>query len=237
VDGVDQIVQQWFWYRVGNAGPEASLDTLNQTGLSAQNIDGEAGDDFLLATYVDPNQRFSVQVRYLLTGGTPASLDSDLVEVLRIQNLSTTQPLDFHFFQFVDFNLGGSANDDTVSVLGSPGNTVRQRDALLQLSETVVTPAPSRYEVTGAANALLGQLTDALPTNLSGAAGPLTGDAAWAFQWDFTLAPGDSYLISKDKNLSPIPEPATVWIGIAAAVAGVAARRRFSLGTLRRVTP
>jgi hypothetical protein len=195
--------------------------------LSQLNIDAEAGNDFMLASYVDPNQRFSVEVRYLLTGGTPASLDSDLVEVLRIQNLSTTQPLDFHFFQYVDFDLGGTASDDTVSVLGSPGNTVRQRDALLQLSETVVTPAPSRYEVTGLANSLLAQLTDGLPTNLSNSAGPLTGDAAWAFQWDFTLAPGDSYLISKDKNLSPIPEPATAWIAIASTAALLFAARKL----------
>ena len=28
VDGQDQLNQQWFWYRVGDSGPEASLDTL-----------------------------------------------------------------------------------------------------------------------------------------------------------------------------------------------------------------
>ena len=28
VDGVDQMWQQWFWYRIGSAGPEQSIDTL-----------------------------------------------------------------------------------------------------------------------------------------------------------------------------------------------------------------
>jgi hypothetical protein len=227
VDGIDQIFEQWFWYRVGNTGPESALDTLTQNEVSQLNLDSEAGNDFLLVGYVDPAQRFSIQVRYMLTGGTTGSLDSDLVEVLRIQNLSTTQPLDFHFFQYVDFDLGGTANDDTVSVGGIPGNTVRQSDALLQLSETVVTPPPSRYAVTGTAASLKSQLTDGSPTSLSGAGGPITGDAAWAFQWDFVLAPGDSYLISKDKNLRPVPEPATVWTAFAAACALLLAARRI----------
>lgn len=233
VDGIDQIFEQWFWYRVGDAGPEASLDTLLQTEFSQLNLDSEAGNDFLLAAYTDPNQTFSIQARYMLTGGTTGSLDSDIVEVIRIQNLSTTDPLNFHFFQYVDFDLGGTANDDTVSVSGVPGNTVRQSDSLLQLSETVVTPPPSRFAVSNAAASLRALLSDGLPTSLSGATGPVTGDAAWAFQWDFILAPGDSYLISKDKNLHPVPEPATVWTSIAAACALLLAARRIRANSLK----
>src|SRR5208337_545666 len=28
VDGQNQLNQQWFWYRVGSSGPEASIDTI-----------------------------------------------------------------------------------------------------------------------------------------------------------------------------------------------------------------
>jgi hypothetical protein len=33
------------------------------------------------------------------------------------------------------------------------------------------------------------------------------GNVRWAFQWDFTLQPGGAFLFSKDKGISPVPEP------------------------------
>jgi len=71
-----------------------------------------------------------------------------------------------------------------------------------------VTGRPSHYEV-GKASDLYGALTDGNPTTWTDVGGPVTnGDLAWSFQWDFTLAPGESYIISKDKDI--VPEPATL---------------------------
>jgi hypothetical protein len=59
----------------------------------------------------------------------------------------------------------------------------------------------------------------------AGAVGP--GDVTWAFQWDFQLAAGDSFIISKDKylNVTIIPEPSTLGF-VALGLAVVLLRKR-----------
>src|SRR5437868_5358346 len=51
----------------------------------------------------------------------------------------------------------------------------------------------------------LNRLDDAAPNDLSGATGTLNGraDYTWALQWNFTLAPGQSFLISTDMFFVP----------------------------------
>jgi hypothetical protein len=78
------------------------------------------------------------------------------------------------------------------------------------VSETVDVPRPSHYEA-GIYSATLTSLNDEGPTTLSDADGSsIIGpdDLTWAFQWDFTLAKGGTYLFSKNKHV--VPEPATM---------------------------
>ncbi len=84
------------------------------------------------------------------------------------------------------------------------------------MTETVVTPVPTHREI-AFYDTTLSKLNDGLPTTLSDGPpigtplGP--GDVTWAYQWDFLLQPGDTFQISKDKNLHAgpgVPEPATV---------------------------
>jgi hypothetical protein len=92
----------------------------------------------------------------------------------------------------------------------------------VHLSESVLVPQSSHHEV-AYYDTTLYALNDGLPTTLSDLDGPLTdGDLTWAFQWDFSLAPGKTFLISKDKLITP--EPAT--LGVLIAVGGVLLRRR-----------
>ncbi len=104
VDGQNQLNQQWFWYRIGNSGPAASIDTISSPTASLLT----AG--ILSTTYA--NARFSVNVLYSLVGGAPGSGASDLSEQILIHNL-TGSTLSFDFFQYADFNLGGTPNNDT----------------------------------------------------------------------------------------------------------------------------
>ncbi len=200
IDGADILYQQWFWYRVGSTGPEQSIDSLAL--MSASQL-GNA----LSLTYAGAG--FTLDVDYELHGGSPGSRTSDVAEIIHITNTGTT-PLDLHFFQYSDFDIG-AGNVDTVTI-DPTMQIVTQRPAVGGpgiLSETVLTPRPSRAEANYYANTLL-SLIDNAPTTLNNVrtAGP--GDVTWAFQWDHVIGAGSSYIISKDKNAQPVPEPATL---------------------------
>ncbi len=231
VDGVNHINQQWFWYRVGAAAGERPIDTLTQLQAVALDFDGTAGDDALLLRYRDAAETFELSVRYTLTGGATGSGNASLEEVIRVVNL-TDQTIDFHFFQYVDFDLGGTESDDTVVLSGTPINTALQTDPRAEVSETVVTPPPTRFEVNEhqAAGGLEDRLADDQPTTLDNTLGPLGNlDATWAFQWDFPVAPRGSYLISKNKSLRAtvaVPEANSIALAFMAGTALFIRRRR-----------
>lgn len=213
VDGTDQMFQQWFWYRIGNTGPESAINTLSAP------IVAQAGRT-LDVTYTGTNG-IMVDVLYTLTGGTANSGQSDIAETIRIRNTGNTA-LEFHFFQYSDFDLDATIGNQTVAIRG--GNTVDQYGPGTLLSETVVTPPPSFYEANTYANTL-NSLNDGSPTTLNNVAGPITGDATWAFQWDTSLAAGGSFLISKDKNIRPVPEPVSMLL-LGVGLVGVGLMRR-----------
>jgi hypothetical protein len=203
VNGTNQLAQQWFWFRTGSTGPESSIDTLPLVGATASDTNLNPGNDKLVLRYGSAST-FFIDVTYTLNG-TPSS-GSDMGEQIAITNNSGS-PLDFHFFQYTDFDLGGTAAGDTVTL--DNANTVRQFKGGNVIAETVVTPPPNHYEL-AFFNATLVKLNDANSSTLSDGAttvGP--GDVTWAFEWDPTINAGQSFQINKDKNLA-IPEPGTL---------------------------
>jgi hypothetical protein len=219
VDGTPQLWNQWFWYRVGSSGPEQRFNSTNltETSAAATDTDASGGNDQFLIRYAGTG--FTAQLKFNLTGGSLGSNRSDLGEQIRITNTGAT-PLDFHFFQYCDFDLGGTINDTSVSISGN--NTADQYDGPFHTTETVVTPQPSHHEV-GVYSGTISSLDDGGPTTLndSSSLGPGSADYTWAFQWDFVVNPGDTFLISKDKSIVPGPSALGV-LGIA----GLAATRR-----------
>jgi hypothetical protein len=216
VDGIDQLFQQWFWYRVGN-NAEASIDTLAILAETAVDSDLDGDDDILTVRYGGTG--FEILIRYSLVGGAVGSHDSDIGEQIRITNTSGA-PLDFHFFQYSDFDLNGNSAGDTV---GFPNaNKVEQSDVtgalIVQMNETVVTPNPDHHEgdffpstVTKLNDGVASNLNDLPPTG-GAAVGP--GDVTWAFQWDEVIGVGGSFTISKDKLLTgtQVPEPGSLFL-------------------------
>jgi hypothetical protein len=200
VNGQDQLYQQWFWYRVG-ANAEKSIDTIS-TPVVSQPL-----PNTLYTTY--NNGSFSVAIIYTLDGTSPPSGIADIGESITIHNF-TTSPLDFHFFQYSDFDLFNTSSGDVVQI----GTNLRGKydDALqvkgnLALTETAITPGGDRCEV-AYYNATLNKLNDGVADNLDDNAGPLgPGDVTWSLQWNLNIAPGCDALISKDKYLSVTPEP------------------------------
>ncbi len=202
VDGVDHLAKQWFWYRIGDSGPESSIDTLGPATHKTSDGDWDTGYERLAVRYAGTG--LTIALDFVLTGGPAGSGASDLAEVIAIQNTGT-QTLDLHFFQYVDFDLNGDPADESVEIRG--GNTAVQSDGGSTLSETVVTWMPDHCEA-GFYDDTLAGLNNATADDLDDTAGPLhSGNLTWAFQWDITLDEGETYIISKDKNLDAVPEP------------------------------
>jgi hypothetical protein len=235
VDSVDQLKRQWFWYRTGNGDFESPINTLIQKSIETSRVPlfNQPDDNRLKVVYGDQADTFEISVTITLTGGNPGDQTSTISEDIRIKNLSNA-PLSFSFFQMTDFDVLGTTAGDTVSIVNPNFNTARQTEGIGNISDAVVTPAPTHFTV-GEAAAILAALNDASVTVLDDNAGPVTpADAAWAYEWDRVLAPigqlGNTLQISLKKTVSytdnpQIPEPtAAALMGLA----GMALLRRRS---------
>ncbi len=224
IDGTNHLYNQWFWFRIGDSGPEQRISSLPEFGRSVQDTN----------EFIDPrpdtfNIRYGsattywIDVRFSLTGGAIGSGVSDVLETISVTNNSGTT-LPFRFFQYADFDLNNDVVDDAVWI--NPFNRVWQRDGAMTVSETVVSPPPTASEV-NIYPTTINALDDLLPTTLSGASVINDGirrDYTWAFQWNFDLASGGTFIISKDKLIVPSPAAGAL-LGIGGLVA-VRRRRR-----------
>jgi hypothetical protein len=223
--GLNQLHQQWFWYGVG-AAPVRSIDTISAPLVTP------IGPNEATIAYVNPGN-YSVSVDYLLTGGTLVGpqVNADLGESIKIVNLSAAV-LPFHFYQYSYFNLMG-ASSDTVQLgtnLRGQYNEALQFNGNVALTETVTTPGAGNGEV-APLGATLAKLNGGGPVTLGPPffAGPLgPGAVTWALEWDLSIAPGASVLISKDKYLqvTVIPEPSALALISLGAVAFALRNRR-----------
>jgi hypothetical protein len=202
VDGVDELAQQWFWYSIGS-GSASSLDTL---GTPVVTQTSNAFDSTLSVSYTG-SMGLTATVTYVLTGGSTGSDTSDIGESIKLVNTSSSS-MPLHFYQYSNFEVGGSTNN----VLTFSNSNAVDQSTSTYLAETAVAPTPNEYEG-GAYPSLLNLLNSGSAVTLSNTPGfgvPMSGDMTWSYEWDRTLAPfNGTLLISKDKNISPIPEPGT----------------------------
>lgn len=214
VDGVSQLFQANNFYRIGNSSSEANLGTLTSAV--------DAGSRFLSIDYTLEGI-FTANVTYTILGGATGSGFSDMSQQFSITNL-TNSALDFHFFQYTDFDLSGTISNDLGQHLNE--SNITQSDNRTQVTTTFATP--SRWQISPFSNILTslqdGSATDLDNTVLSG--GPY--DATWAIQNDWTIGAGSTVGYSSDSRMTAVPEPATMLLfgtGIA-GLAGIARRRK-----------
>jgi hypothetical protein len=227
VDGVNQLYQQWFWYRIGNKGGERSIDALGIPTVTS------AGPGLLSTVYA--NSKLSVEVDYALHGGASGSGTAEMAETITLRNLSASTP-SLHLFQYSDFDLLGNPANDHVQLFGHAGNYTGalQWDGDLNNSQF-----SAHITVTGASHAeatfwsvLLNELTDSKPTTLADTVGVVGsgGDVDCAFQWDLSIAGGGSVTLDIDKNLTlpvcTVPEPSAAVLISAGLVCAAFLRRR-----------
>jgi hypothetical protein len=228
----NQLYQQWFWYRIGDNGPEYSIDTISAPTVS------RISNSIVQVSY--DNANFGVSIRLSLTGGAtvaPGSVaTADIGEQITMTN-HTAAAVNAHFFQYSDFDLGGPGGDNVqllpMGPLGYLG--AYQQDGPNNISETtVVAPGANRGSVDYFATTL-NLLNSGSPVDLNNNNGPVgPGDVTWALQWNMPLdANGGTGQISKDKYLSVmitpsggVPEPATIGLLACGAAALLLRRRR-----------
>jgi hypothetical protein len=221
VDGKNYLQQQWWWYRIGPSGPEASIDTLNMVGPPVKtDANGDGKVDTAVIDYSDSQNRMALEFTHSLRGGAAGSGVSDLGEQIVVHNTSGSS-LSLHLYQYVHMTLSDGA--DSVEFGGT--SLVMQTDGTGALyAEEVVTGRPQHHEA-ALLPVTLNNLNDSLATTLSdtNAAGP--GDVTWAFQWDITIPANGTYIISKDKTLT-VPEPATLALMAGGLTVAMVLRRR-----------
>ena len=201
VDGQDELYTQWFWYRLGEYARETPLNALSRVHAS------QPTPDTLNTVYA--NRQLRVEVTYSLQGGMPGSGEAEIAETVLIRNL-TSRPLNLHFFEYTDFDLGGSSGGDNVqlksSLQGLFTEALQSQDSLL-FGDILVAPGADHAQA-GSRWAILGRLTDCGPTTLNDTIGSMQGNAAWALEWDPRIPARGTFAISITKSLSIVPEPA-----------------------------
>lgn len=212
VDSTSQLFYQAFFYRVGSSGGESNLSTVfsgitNTANTAAVNYTGSG---------------FTATVLYSLHGGATGSGTSDLGIQIGITNTGTTD-LNFHFFQYADFDLGANPGGNVGTHVNA--NNITQTGGGIVVGETVFAPTPALWEI-GAYPTIINALLDGNPTTLTNGVSGFTGDVSWALEWDFTLGAGQTFLISKDELLTPVPIPPSVLL-LGSGLLGLVGLRRF----------
>jgi len=206
--GPNFAVQQVYAFRVGTG----AVNTVNT--ISAPTI-VQPTPDLADIAYTSGANLFDITFRYLLTGGSPNS--SDLAEVTTLVNRGTTA-LTFSLYEY-DFFRPGGVIGGTGTLLNS--STIRLANAGGSIT-VGATNIPDRWEIGPSATVV----TDLLSGTLSNANSPFTSatDISFGFQWNVVVAPGQTWQMSKNKLIAPVPEPATlVTVG---SLALLAIRRR-----------
>ncbi|HXH60142.1 MAG TPA: PEP-CTERM sorting domain-containing protein, partial [Fimbriimonadaceae bacterium] len=217
VSGIDNVFQHTYMLRSGDSG--------TATAMGAMTLDSatQALPNFLELIYSDST--FSIQVRYLLTGGTSAA---DLAESVKVTNISDST-VNARVFQYSDWDMNNTPLNDTVVRTNS--SSMQQTDGIVSGITSVHggTPVPDFSQLGLFAN-ILGNITSTNGYFLDTAAGDgigqsFSGDAAYAFQWNRTLAAGESFNFSTDK-VSSVPEPASLFALTLGALALIRKRKK-----------
>lgn len=196
-DGTDHLFNQDYYYRIGN-NPEAPIWSAGPALVT------QLGPNMVNVSYTAP--LFRMDITYTLIGGAPGSGTSDIGEIVRVQSLATFA-MDFHLFEYDDFDLNGTAGGDSAEVVNT--STIRQWEGLTTAMVGSVPPF-DRWEIDSWPN-ILQKLNDGVADNLSNSTSPNgPADLAFAMQWNRSINAGGTFLMSKNKRIEVVPEPASL---------------------------
>lgn len=217
-----------FYYNWGYRVPLGS-----NTGLSALVPPTISNPDAATVVLDMPNNgpgpvgqnRFDSKVTIRVTDGAlpgEAQLDSAL-EVRAAT--SNNGPVTFQFFHVVDVDFNGTAINDTFNITNASGVDGTVVDSVLTAPAVLGEyrgVGANLYQI-GASSTMRGIINGSSNANLNNTA-TFTGDGAYGFQWEVTLAPGEARTLTSSFR-TVVPEPTGLAL-LAMAMPLVARRRR-----------
>jgi hypothetical protein len=233
VDGVDQ-------YDGTPAGSEDLQISIDGGALQSINTLTVSGTPFAvggLATTVYEGDGFTLTVDTTLTGGTPGSGTSALVDQITINNTQEIPAV-------VTSNIVAT-NDITFRLVEVSNVTLDSLDTnTLNLSPSV---SPNTATYTNSLGTTVTITPDTTPNSFTAgtvgsesnsSTGPFVGNVGFTFEWDGTIDPGGSYQVSMPESVtgatsggSPpaVPLPSSAYSSFAAllGLGGIAAVRRM----------
>lgn len=194
--GAEHMYQEWWW--LGDSCKEKSLD--DYTFISATNPNPDQ-----ISLQYSSSWFSSIQLLYDLDG---AGNSSSVFETLSFTS-QYCQPVDMRVFEYTDFDLADTSGGDTAQ---GDISGIEQEDGLVLARVVPLSPTPSYFEI-AEYDDILSSLNNTTVTNLSGLGSPFgPGDATFAYQWDFTISPCGTYTIEKRKDITIVPEPASLFL-------------------------
>jgi hypothetical protein len=196
---------QWFYSAVG-AGTPAPIQN-GALSISSTPVTSAAADTASFGTTYTYSG-YSLQAVYTLTGGQPLSGTSDLQETIDVKNTQAT-PLTFHFFQYANFTITGG----TVSL----SSQLYRGQSLFTLAQISAPGVTLTEYVDGSLNpgANEGEVNPVSIVPITGSPATTGLGSAWLLEWDVTLAANQTFILSKDIDVTgipPAPEPAQLWL-------------------------
>ncbi len=164
--------------------------------------------------------RFSAVLTLVLTDGAVPGYATVNATMAFTAATSNTGPTSWSLFNGLDFDVQGLSTD-TVVVNDTSAVEFTQTDVPTGIFAKAQGFGANRYQV-GGSSTIRNLLTGGGLTNLNNTASAASGDNAGAFQWDFSLQPGETKTIQSAFLVAPAPGAVTL-MGVAGLVA---ARRR-----------
>jgi len=232
VNGINQLNQQWFWFRVGSTGPQLDLTSITNSPTFTQSSAAQM-------TAIYSNSLYKVTLSYGLSGFTSPSSKSSLTEAINFQNLSGND-IDLSFFMYSDFTLGGPdfVNSQNVT-LGTSGSSSISRQTVVGsgASNNVAINSPAANEMEVAAYPqLYNELTTSNAWTLNNVSTGGPGHTTWAMEWDSHLVSGASMSPISITDTLQAPEPGVCGFAIIGLVIGKLSVNKRRKKDQRRLT-
>jgi len=195
----DPMFKQWFWYRVGSTGQQASLSTLPV--VASYSLDYTSAT----TTYTGPG--FIATVTFNVPDKPVPAYSSTFIKTMNIQN-TTGEELDYHLFSYSDMDV--STTTDAVQIID--GSRAVQTDLLGKTLVQTSTLKPSHYDLDFGGATLMDSLQNGLlPLEMSDTSGPFDemGDMQFGFQYDLKIPVNGSVSLSITDKIFPT-EPLVV---------------------------